>query len=258
MPEAKPKQEHPLANILVNVLIPVIVLSFLGKDPVIQEKLGKTVRPWHIGPLWSMVIALALPLGYGIWHFVQTRKGNFFSALGLVSVLLTGGLTLYLWNKDGSVKPNAGIFFGLKEGLIPLVLGFAILWSRKAATPLIRVFLYNDSIFDIPKIEASIARRQEEARYAALLNGATLLFAGSFFLSAALNVGMALWFFRGFDETSVDALEKYNEIVGKLTGAGFLVIGLPLMGILFLILTRLLKGLRELTGLKDDELMLPR
>ncbi|MCW1914911.1 hypothetical protein OJ996_15085 [Luteolibacter sp. GHJ8] len=258
MPEAKPKQEHPLANILINVLLPVIVLSFLGKDPVLQEKLGKTVRPWHIGPLWSMVIALALPLGYGIWHFIQTKKGNFFSALGLVSVLLTGGLTLYLWNKDGSVKPNADILFGIKEGLIPLILGFAILSSQKSTTPLLRVFLYNDSIFDIPKIESKVAERQETTRYAMLLNGATRMFAGSFFLSALLNVGMALWFFRGFNEKAVDALEKYNEIVGKLTGAGFLIIGLPLMGILFLILTRLLKGLRELTGLKDEELMMPR
>lgn len=258
MPEAKPKQEHPLANILINVLLPVIVLSFLSKDPEIQAKLGKAARPWHIGPLWAMLIALALPLGYGIWHFIQTRKGNFFSALGLISVLLSGGLTLYLWNKDGSVKPDAGLLFGIKEALIPLILGFAILSSRKSATPLIRVFLYNDTIFDVPKIENRIAEKQEQSRYVTLLNGATQLFAGSFFLSSLLNLGLALWFFRGFDAKAVDALEKYNEIVGKLTGAGFLVIGVPLMGILFLILTRLLKGLRELTGLKDEELMMPR
>lgn len=258
MPEAKPKQEHPLANILINVLIPVIVLSYLSKDPAIQEKLGKAARPWHIGPLWAMIIALALPLGYGIWHFIQTRKGNFFSALGLVSVLLSGGLTLYLWNKDGTVKPNADLLFGTKEALIPLILGFAILYSKRSGTPLIRVFLYNDSIFDIAKIEARVGERQEQSRYAMLLHEATRLFAGSFFLSALLNLGLALWFFRGFNEKAVGALQEYNAIVAKLTGAGFLVIGLPLMGILFLILTRLLKGLRELTGLKDNELMMPR
>jgi hypothetical protein len=53
-------------------------------------------------------------------------------------------------------------------------------------------------------------------------------------------------------------LEKYNGIVGKLTGWSFAVIGVPVMGILFVILTRLLKGLRELTGMDDKELMLPR
>lgn len=258
MPDPKPKQEHPLVNILVNVLIPVMVLSYLSKDPEIQVKLGKVAKPWHIGPFWAMIIALALPFGYGIWHFIKTRKGNFFSALGLISVGLSGGLTLYLWNTDGTVKPNAGLLFGIKEGLIPLMLAVAVLGSQRSATPLIRVFLYNDTIFDVPKIEAKIAERAEQVRYTGLLSSATTLFAGSFFLSAAMNVGLALWFFRDFDARAIDALEKFNAIVGTLTWAGFVAIGVPLMGILFLILSRLLKGLREITGLKDEELMMPR
>lgn len=258
MPDPKPKQEHPLVNIFVNVLIPVMVLSTLSKDPEIQAKLGKAAKPWHIGPLWAMIIALALPFGYGIWHFIKTRKGNFFSALGLISVGLSGGLTLYLWNADGTVKPNAGLLFGIKEGLIPLVLGIAILGSQRSATPLIRLFLYNDTIFDIPKIERKVAEISGQGRYEHLLRDATRLFAGSFFLSAVMNVGLALWFFRNFDASAIDALEKYNGIIGTLTWAGFVAIGAPLMGILFLILTRLLKGLRELTGMTDEELMLPR
>jgi hypothetical protein len=149
----KTTKEHPLANILINVIVPVLILSYLSKDPELQAKLGKVARPWHIGPIYAMVAALALPLGYGAWAFVKTRKFNFFSGLGLVSVLLSGGLTVYLWNKDGTVKPNAGVLFGIKEALIPLVLGIAILTSHRSASPLIRVFLYNDSIFDIPKIE---------------------------------------------------------------------------------------------------------
>ena len=258
MPDPKPKQEHPLANILINVLIPVMVLSYLSKDPEIQAKLGKEAKPWHLGPLWAMIIALIPPLAYGVWHFVKTKHGNVFSALGFVSVLLTGGLTLYLWNADGSVKPNAGLLFGIKEASIPLVLAFAIMASHKSASPLIRVFLYNDSIFDIPRIERRVAERGAEAGYSHLMLEATRFFAGSFVLSAAMNVGLALWFFRGFDARAVDALEKYNGIIAKLTGWSFAVIGLPVLAILFLILTRLLKGLRALTGLDDKELMHPR
>jgi hypothetical protein len=257
-PKAKTPQEHPLANILINVLIPVLVLSYLSKDPELQQKLGKAVRPWHIGPLKAMILALLPPLSYGIWHFVKTRKGNVFSALGFISVLLTGGLTLYLWNADGTVKPNAGLLFGIKEASIPLVLAIAILTSHRSESPLIRVFLYNDSIFDIPKIEGRVAQMGVESRYQRLLLQATRFFAGSFVLSALMNLGLALWFFRDFDATSAEALENYNGIVGKLTGWSFAVIGLPVMGILFVILIRLLKGLRELTGMDDKELMLPR
>ncbi len=258
MSEKKSPQDHPLANILINVIIPVLILSYLSKDPILQEKLGKLARPWHIGPLKAMILALALPLGYGAWHYIKTRKGNFFSALGLISVLLSGGLTLYLWNQDGTVKPNAGLFFGIKEALIPLVLGVAILASHRSATPLIRVFLYNDTIFDIPKIENRVAEISVEGEYDRLLQGATRLFAASFFVSSLMNLGLAQWFFRGFDATAIDALETYNAIIGRVTGWGFVVIGVPVLVFLFLTLRRLLKGLEQLTGLKDDELMLPR
>jgi hypothetical protein len=258
MAEPRPPQEHPITNILINVIIPVLILSYLSKDPALQEKLGKAVRPWHIGPLKAMVIALALPLGYGAWHFLKTRKGNFFSAIGLVSVLLSGGLTVYLWNQNGTVKPNAGFLFGIKEALIPLILGIAILASHRTASPLIRVFLYNDSIFDIPKIESRITEIAGQVAYERLLLGATRLFATSFFLSALMNLALANWFFHGFDATAIDALENYNAIIARVTGWGFAVIGVPILIFLFFTLQRLLKGLAALTGMKDDELMLPR
>ncbi len=258
MPEKKPDQEHPLANILINVIIPVLILSYLSKDPAIQEKLGKIAKPWHVGPVKAMILALALPIGYGAWHFIKTRKGNFFSALGLVSVLLSGGLTLYLWNTDGTVKPNAGLLFGIKEALIPLVLGFAILMSHRSPTPLIRVFLYNDSIFDIPKIENRVAETSRETEYNHVLLGATRLFAASFFLSSLMNLILAQWFFRGFDSNAIDALEKFNAIIAKVTGWGFAVIGVPILIFLFFTLRKLLKGLESLTGFKEQELMLPR
>ena len=258
MAEPRPPQEHPITNILINVIIPVLILSYLSKDPALQEKLGKAVRPWHIGPLKAMVIALALPLGYGAWHFLKTRKGNFFSAIGLVSVLLSGGLTVYLWNQNGTVKPHAGFLFGIKEALIPLILGIAILASHRTASPLIRVFLYNDSIFDIPRIESRITEIAAQGAYERLLLGATRLFATSFFLSALMNLGLANWFFHGFDATAIDALENYNAIIARVTGWGFAVIGVPILIFLFFTLQRLLKGLAALTGFKDDELMLPR
>jgi hypothetical protein len=258
MSEKKAFREHPLANILINVIIPVLILSYLSKDPDLQAKLGKVARHWHIGPLKAMGLALLLPLGYGAWHYWKTRKGNFFSALGLVSVLLSGGLTVYLWNQNGTVKPNAGLLFGLKEALIPLVLGVAILTSHRSTTPLIRVFLYNDTIFDIPKIENRVAEISGQGEYDKLLLGATRLFATSFFLSALMNLGLAQWFFRGFDATAIDALEKYNAIIAQVTGWGFAVIGVPILIFLFFTLRSLLKGLQKITGFKDEELMLPR
>jgi hypothetical protein len=254
----KPNQEHPLANILINVLIPVLALSYLSKDPEFLKAIGKTVRPWHLGPVNALFVALAFPIGYGVWHFVKTRKGNFFSALGMVSVALTGGLTIYLWNKDGTVKPHADVLFGLKEASIPLILGIAVIGSHFTKSPLLRLFLYSDSLFDIPKIERKVAELNAAESYQKILFQATLLFAASFFLSMVLNFGLALHFLGDLDHTAPNARELYNEQVAKLTGWGFAVIGVPILAFLFLTLRRLLGQLRGLTGLKDDELMLPR
>lgn len=254
----KPAQEHPLANILINVLIPVLALSYLSKDPAIQEMLGKDARPWHIGPLKALIAALALPIGYGIWFFAKTKKMNFFSALGLFSVLLTGGLTLYLWNKDGTIKEHAAVLFGLKEASIPFVLGVAIIASHWSKTPLLRTFLYSDTLFDINKIENKVNQLGREEDYRKVILNATILFSMSFFISTLMNFGLAMYFLGDLDHAASNALEVYNEKLAKVMGWGFVVIGLPIMVFLFFTLRKLLSGLRKLTGFKDEELLMPR
>jgi len=257
-PKQDAARDHPLANILINVLVPVLALSVLSKEPEFQQSIGKAVRPWHIGPVNALIAALALPLGYGIWFFVKNRKANFFSALGLFSVLLTGGLTLYLWNADGTVKSNAHILFGIKEASIPFILAIAVVGSHWSPTPLLRIFLYSDSIFDIRRIDGIIAERGAGEAYNRVLFQATLLFAASFLLSTVLNFFLAVYFLGGIDHTAANARELYNTQVAKLTGWGFAVIGVPILIFLFFTLRRLMKGLSGITGLKDDELLLPR
>jgi hypothetical protein len=250
---SKTAQEHPLANILINVLIPVLALSYLSKEPGVAG-----AKAWHIGPLYALFVALAFPIGYGIWFFAKTRKMNFFSALGLFSVMLTGGLTLFLWNKDGTVKENAAVLFGLKEASIPFVLGFAVIASHWSKTPLLRTFLYSDNLFDIKKIEAKVTELGKLEEYNKVILSSTILFGMSFFVSTLLNFGVAMYFLGDIDHTAVNAREIYNEKVAKVTFWGFLIIGLPIMVFLFFTLRKLLGGLRDLTGFKDEELMMPR
>lgn len=250
---ANPAKEHPLVNILVNVLIPVMALSHLSKDPT-----DHAAKLWHIGPLNALWVALAFPLVYGIWFFIKTRKMNFFSGLGLFSVVLTGGLTLFLWNDDGTVKEQAAVLFGLKEASIPFVLGFAVIASHWSKTPLLRTFLYSDTIFNIPKIESKISELGKEQCYNKVILGATILFGMSFFVSTILNFGLAMYFLGDLDHTAANAREIYNDRVAKVTGYGILIIGLPIMVFLFFTLKKLFAGLRNLTGFKDEELMMPR
>jgi hypothetical protein len=33
-------------------------------------------KPWHIGPVKALCVALVFPIGYGLWHFAKTRKAE--------------------------------------------------------------------------------------------------------------------------------------------------------------------------------------
>ena len=261
----KPPQENPLTNILVNVLVPILALTMMSDDPAILEKLqaegveAKDPRPWHLGPVKSLAIALALPIFYGVWFFLRHRRLNFFSVVGLASVLLTGGLTLYLWQEDGSVRSNAPTLFGIKEGSIPLILGLAIFVSHWTKTPLLRTFLYSPQIFDIGKIERVIAEKQSGEAYRKLLFLCTILFSVSFLISTLANFFLAQHFLGDIDfNDKLEARRQYNNGVGKLTFWGFIAIGVPILVILMFVMWHLVKGLRRITGLDTEEILLPR
>ena len=239
-----PDQENPLTNIMVNILIPVVALSMLSKT-------GD--KPWHIGPLWGMIIAVALPAAYGIWFLAKNRKFNFFSVLGVAGILLTGTITLFVWNKDGSVKDNAALLFAIKEAAIPVILGLTILYSHKTSKPLVEVFMLNPDLFDIPRIEKAVDEKGTRAEYLNLRWRGTLMLAGSLMLSAVANFALAMAFLSGKTDR-----ESYNAAVGKLTWVGFLVIGIPLMIVMMGGLFYLVKKIRHLSGLGSDEVFLPR
>ena len=240
-----PRPENPLTNIMINVLIPVIALSVLSKEA------GK---PWHMGPLWGMIIAISFPIIYGIYDLISRRKMNLFSVLGITGILLTGGITLYVWNEDGSVKENAAQLFAVKESAMPTILGMAMLFSHWTPNPLLKIFLYTPQIFNIKRIEDLIKERNQTGTYQALLLSTTAIMACSFLISALLNYFLALHFLQGSEGSRI----TYNAAIGKLTGWGYLVIGLPCVLVSMIAFWRLIKNLRTMTGLETEEIMAPR
>ena len=245
---AKP-QENPFADIIINVLVPVLGLSYLSKE-------GDEL--WHVGPMWAMIVALAIPIGYGVWHYFKYRQMNVFSLVGLFSVILTGAITIYLWSGGASVRKNAALFFGIKEAVQPLVLGSLLLITHKMSNPLFNVFVYNDTIFDHSQIETAIAERGVETNYKRLLWKSTLLFFGAFLISSVLNLGLAFYFLGDLDPLSTDWRELYNKDVAKITGWGFVVIGVPILVVGGCILWYLVTGLKRLTGLETEMILQAR
>jgi len=221
------KRENLLLNIVFNVILPSFLLSWLSK-------------PERLGPVWGLVVALAFPLGYGIWDFARRRQANFVSIIGFVSVLLTGTFALVHVNR---------FWFAIKEAAIPAVIGFAIVASLKSKSPLVRQILYNDQVIDVPRIDATLATRGAEKAFNRHLQEASLLLAMSFVISAALNFALARYLIRSDTGTP-----EFNTELGQMNFWSWPVIVVPSMAMMMFALWRLIKGISRLTGLTTDEI----
>ncbi|WP_237065680.1 VC0807 family protein [Microbulbifer guangxiensis] len=224
----QPKRESLLLNLLLNIVIPTLILTKLSGDDWLGTKL-------------AIVVALAFPLVYGLRDFTQSGKINFFSALGIISILLTGGISLLELDAK---------YIAIKEAAIPGLLGLATLGSLYTRWPLVRTLLYNDRILDTAKIARELEGRGNLPAFERSLQHASWMIAGSFFLSSALNYILAKVLLQSPPGTAA-----FNEELGKMTALSFPVIALPatiiLMGALFFLFHRIGK----LTGLKLEEVM---
>jgi len=229
-PQQKPKKkESLLGNLLLNIVIPTLVLTKLSGDE------------W-LGTKWALVVALAFPLGYGLRDLIRSGKVNFFSALGIISILLTGGISLL------ELDPE---YIAIKEAAIPGLLGIATVASLYTRWPLVKTLLYNDRILDTSKISRSLASNGNQGAFERTLQQASWMIAGSFFLSSVLNYVLAKVIMQ-----SPPGTEAFNEELGKMTVLSYPVIALPATIILMLVLFFLFSRIGKLTGLKLEEVMI--
>ncbi|MES2695997.1 MAG: VC0807 family protein [Verrucomicrobiota bacterium] len=222
-----PKKENLLINLICNIAVPTLVLTKLSSDK------------W-LGPQWGIIVALAFPLGYGIYDLVQRKKFNLFSIVGIVSVLLTGTLN--------QLKADS-FWFAVKEASIPTLFGIAVLVSMRTKRPLVRELLWNDQVIDTARVDAALAENGQQGELDRLLRNASFGLALSFLLSAILNFGLARYLLK-----SPPGTVEFNAELGKMNGLSWPVIVLPTMVVTMIVFWRLMSGLTRLTGLQFEEI----
>lgn len=227
--QTKPKKGGGLLpNLLINVAIPAIILSkFSGEQ--------------HLGPVWGLVVALAFPMLYGLWDLNQAGKVNFFSVLGVISVLLTGGIALL--QLDAS-------YIAIKEAAIPGAIGLAVLISQYTPYPLVQKFILNGDILDTEKLYQALAEQKNTAAFERKLAQAGYLVAGSFFLSSTLNYILAKVIL-----VSPPGTTAFNEELGRMTWLSYPVIVLPSMLVLFFAIWFIFSSISKLTGRELDSFL---
>ena len=202
MSEAKPNQESPVTSILINVIIPVVILSFLSKEN-------------YLGPVWALIVGLAFPVSYGLRSLLKKRKADFMSIIGIISVSLTGVFGIL------KLPPE---YIAIKEAAIPLILGVVIVISLKTPFPLIKKILMTEALFDVPRLKLALKERRTEKRFEKRLVGLTWGLASSMFLSAGLSYTLAKIVLK-----SEPGTEAYTAELGKMTGLSHIVVLVPCM-----------------------------
>ncbi len=222
------RKESMLLNLSLNLIIPILIFI----------KLSGTE---HLGAKLAVIIAVSIPALYGIADFFRIRKFNLFSALGVVSILLTGGIALL------ELDPK---YIAIKEASIPGLIFVAVLVSLKTPYPLIKSVVYNRSLVKIDKITAALKENNTEAAFERSLTVATYILAASFLLSSILNYILAKLIV-----VSPAGTEAFNQELGRMMGLSYPVIAVPSTIVLAIAFAYLIRSVGKFTSLKLEEII---
>lgn len=210
-----------LPNLVFNIIIPTLILTKFSSEDM-------------LGPTLGIIAALAFPIGYGLWDLKQSGKVNALSVLGIISVFLTGGISLL------QLDPS---YIAIKEAAIPGLIGLAVLISQKTSYPLVKTFILNEQMINLTVLNQELEKQGKIQEFENKLNFSSMIVASSFFLSSALNYFLAKWIL-----VSPPGTTAYNEELGKMTALSYPVIVIPSMILLMGAIWYLFVQMKKLTG----------
>ncbi len=226
----KPKASFSqlMVELGICIILPTMILKKLSGDA-------------QLGPTWSLVLALSLPLGFAIYNFYKEKKFGLVPILGFVNILLTGVIGLFKLPTE---------YIAIKEAAVPLVIGVATLISLKTPYPLVKTFLYNDMVMQTDKIEAALDQNNQQKAFEKVLTNATYMIAFSFLVSTILNYTLAK-----IIVTEPSGTEAFNDQLGTMTLYSYPVIVIPCMVITIYAMFYLFKSIKKLTSLNLEEIL---
>jgi len=219
-PPPVPARANPLLEIGLTIIVPSLVLmqgsDWLGNGP-------------------ALLLALAFPVGWGVWDAMRRRKLNWLSVVGVASTLLTGGIGLLALD---------AYWFAVKEGAVPALMALVIAASAWTRHPLIHALVFDAALLDVERIRHALAARGADAAFEQRLRQGTLLLALVFLFSALASYALARYFVH-----SAPGSEAFNRELGRLTLLSYPLIALPTMLLMMAVLYWLAGCARALTGL---------
>lgn len=219
--KTEPKKGGLLGNLAFNIIIPVVILTNMAGDD-------------RLGPAWSIVFALIFPIAYGLWDLKKSGKINPFSILGIISVVLTGGISLLQLPAE---------YIAIKEAAIPGLIGLAVLLTQKSSKPLVKIFVLNEQVINWPQLNKVLEEKGKRVEFEQKVAVSSYIVAASFFLSSVLNYVLAKVIL-----ISPPGSTEYTEELGRMTALSYPVIVIPSTLMLMLALWYLFAQMQKVTG----------
>jgi intracellular septation protein A len=225
----KPISEGGLWSLFLNFLIPSFILI-------------KGCSQWGFTPVVALLLALIFPLLFGVYRFLTAEQFSLLAALGIISVLLTGGIGLFNLPKE---------WMPFKEASISTLLGCYLISMAHTKNNPIRMLLKRVEFIDMPRIQSALDRNQAQAHWNKLLQRCTYLIGSSFFISAFLHFYITRSLLK--NETGTAA---FVEQLGRVHLWSGLIIAVPCLIISSATLYYFFTALKNLTGLNADAILL--
>ena len=154
--------------------------------------------------------------------------------LGIVSVILTGGISLLELPAE---------YIAIKEAAIPAVIGIAVLITQRTTKPLLKVLVLNEQIVNWDNLSQALEAKGTTSDFEGKMAISSYIVAGSFFLSSVLNYVLAKVIL-----VSPPGTTEYTEELGRMTALSYPVIVIPSMIMLMGALWYLFAQIKKLTG----------
>ncbi len=229
-PRAVPAKPNPLFELAVTIVAPgLILMQFSGEK--------------QLGNVGALVLALALPIAWGLWDGWRRRKVNWLSVIGIVSTLLTGGIGLMQLDAQ---------WLAIKEGAVPALMGLVIVISAWTPHPLIHALVFDADLLDVERIHRALAARHAADAFETRLRAGTVMLGATFMFTAVASYALARWVV-----ISPAGSEAFNQELGRLTLLSYPLIALPSMLMMMGLMYWLAVSARRLTGLAFGDLFRP-
>ena len=213
-----------MPTFLVNIAIPIAILLTLSPED-------------RLGPIPALLLAVAIPIIYGIRSLLRTRKVQPATIVGLISVLLTGMIGVFELDAR---------YFAIKEGGIPITFGLIVLLSNWTSFPIVRMLA--DQVVVKARVEQALTQRDAHAAYRTHLTHAGIFWACILFVSGVIKFSLASWIV-----TSPTGTVAFNQDLARLEAIQIPTSMTFTMILMLVLCTFIIRGIGKITGLSYQE-----